>query len=208
MKQKIIYCLEPHIFPIVTCWPSAELSNKRYTCVNNRCIRSKISGYKLDCGRVELGADVTPTRNRWVSNNCITRCHRQVQLVGDKLLYWEPAPREDWALRTPGWAAQQNEKEVLLKTEELGVNMFQSFQSPTHLSLITLLQPFRMKCVTHIFLKNRVRSSLLLILFLHVYVYSCIRITAMQHNLQTLQSFKLYALRNNVWTIKENSYSK
>ena len=43
----------------------------------------------------------------------------------------------------PGWAAQQNEKEVLLKTEGLGVNMLQSVQSPSHLSHTTLSQPFR-----------------------------------------------------------------
>ena len=39
----------------------AELSNKKRTCVNNRCIRSKISGANLDCGRVELSADATLT---------------------------------------------------------------------------------------------------------------------------------------------------
>ena len=74
----------------VTYWPSAELSNKKCTCVNSRYIRSKISGYNLDCGRVELGADMTPTRSRWMSNNYITWCDRQVQLVGvrigDKML--------------------------------------------------------------------------------------------------------------------------
>ena len=117
----------------VTYWRSVELSNKRCTCVNNRCIWSKISGYNLDCGWVELGTDVTPTRSRWLSNNYITRCHRQVQLVGFRL----------WALRTPDWADQQNEKEVLLKTEEFGVNMLQSVQSPTYLSHITLAQLFR-----------------------------------------------------------------
>ena len=69
---------------IVTYWPSAELSNKRCTCVNNRCIWSKISGYHLDCGWVELCADVTPTRSRWASNNYTTGCHRQFQLVGDR----------------------------------------------------------------------------------------------------------------------------
>ena len=39
----------------------AELSNKKCTCVNNRRIRSKISGDNLDCGRVELSADATLT---------------------------------------------------------------------------------------------------------------------------------------------------
>ena len=62
----------------------------------------------------------------------------------------------------PGWAAQQNEKEVLLWPGELGVSMLQSVPSPTHLSHTTLSQPFLKKCV---------RSSLLLITFPHVYVY-------------------------------------
>ena len=39
----------------------AELSNKTCTRVNNRCIRSKISGDNLDCDRVELGVDATLT---------------------------------------------------------------------------------------------------------------------------------------------------
>ena len=57
---------------------------------------------------------------------------------------WTSSKQRDWALRTPSWAAQQNEKEVLLKTEELGVNMLQSVQSPTHLNpFTTLSQPFR-----------------------------------------------------------------
>ena len=60
---------------------------------------------------------------------------------------------------------------MLLKTEELGVNMLQSVQSPTHLSHTTLSQPFRIKCERYIFLKKCARSSLLLILFPHVYIY-------------------------------------
>ena len=38
-----------------------ELSNKKFFCVNNRCIRSKISRDNLDCERVELGADAMLT---------------------------------------------------------------------------------------------------------------------------------------------------
>ena len=48
----------------------------------------------------------------------------------------------------------------------------------THNPFVTLSQPFRIKCEREIFLKKCVRSSLLLILFPHVYVYSCI--TAIQ----------------------------
>ena len=82
----------------------------------------------------------------------------------------------------PDWAAQQNDKEVLLKTEELGVNMLQFVQSLTHLSHITLSQPFRIKCERYIFLKKCVLSLLLLILFPHVYVYGCDYITLMDFN--------------------------
>ena len=70
-------------------WPSAELSIKRCTCVNNRCIRSKISRYNLDCGRVEFGAIVTPMGSRWASDNYITQCHREFGLVWVSLLQFE-----------------------------------------------------------------------------------------------------------------------
>ena len=52
------YWTDYHNCNILTSNP-ADLSNKKCTGVNNRCIRSKISGDNLDCGRVELGADVT-----------------------------------------------------------------------------------------------------------------------------------------------------
>ncbi len=67
----------------------AELSIKRCTCVNNRCIRSKISRYNLDRGRVEFGAIATPTGSRWMSNNYITGCQRRRELVGVSYLEFE-----------------------------------------------------------------------------------------------------------------------
>ena len=71
----------------------AELSNKKCTCVNNRCIRSRISGDNLDCRRVELGADVRPTRSRWMSNNCITRCDRKFSYLVSEFLRWDASVR-------------------------------------------------------------------------------------------------------------------
>ena len=127
-------------------WPSAALSNERCTSVNNRCIRLKISGYNLDCGWVELGANVMPTRSRWTPNNYITQCHRQVQLVGVSLLQFEAVRTSSQQRAGPSgpWlSSQQNEKEVLLKTEEFGVSMLQSVQSPTHLSHTTLSNLFK-----------------------------------------------------------------
>ena len=78
-----------------------------------RCIRSKISRYNLDRGRVEFGAIATPTGSMWVSNNYITRCHRQLELVGVSLLEFElqfeavrtSSQQKAWSLRTPDWAA-------------------------------------------------------------------------------------------------------
>ena len=75
-----------------------------------------ISKYNLDCGRVEFGAIATPTGSRWVSNNYITRCYRE--LVGVSWLEFELqfevvrtiSRQRAWALWPPGWAAQQNEE--------------------------------------------------------------------------------------------------
>ena len=79
----------------------AKLSDEKCTCVNNRCIRSKISGDNLDCRRVELSANVTLTRSRWTANNYITRCCRKFRSVGDQSLKsvfqfegWELDPAE------------------------------------------------------------------------------------------------------------------
>ena len=49
-----------YVILIVAYWPSAELSKKRCTGVNNSCIRSKISRYHLERGWVEFGAITTP----------------------------------------------------------------------------------------------------------------------------------------------------
>ena len=76
-------------FITVTYWPSTELSIKRFICVINKCIQSKISEYHLD---LWMG---------WIRCNC--NAHRKQ--VGVKQLYnqvpqtvwvswrqWEPAP--------------------------------------------------------------------------------------------------------------------
>ena len=163
-------------------WPSRQL--------RNRCIQSKISRYNLDRGWVECGANAMLTGSRWASNNYITQCHREFEIVGVScswslscsLRQWELTPSRGLVPSGPPVEQQSRmRKEVLLKTEELGVNMLPSVQSPTHLSHTTLSQPFRIKCERYIFLKKCVHLSLLLIMFPHVYVYSCICITAIQH---------------------------
>ena len=114
----------------VTYWPRPSCQKKKCTCVNNRCIQSKISGDNLDCRRVELSANVMLTRGKWASNNYITRVRQEVRSVGEKML---DVPAEPPA---PGWAVLENEKEMLLWPEEWGSICCSSVQSPTHLSQI------------------------------------------------------------------------
>ena len=95
----------------------------------------------------------TPTGSRWMSNNYITRCHRWLESVSSSR-YWSHLGtrcRIESQQQTEGLDPQwptveqpsQDEKEVLLWSEELWVNMWQSvpvFNSPlTHYQH----QPFR-----------------------------------------------------------------
>ena len=79
-----------------------------------------------------------------------------------------------WALRTPVEQPSRMRKKCCYSQRNFGVNMLQSVPSPTHLSHITNINPFatlsQIKCERYIFLKKCVRSSLLLIMFPHVYV--------------------------------------
>ena len=151
------------------------MSIKRYTCYLHRCIRSKISRYSLDRRRVEFGAIVTPTINRWVSNNYITRYHREFELVGQLQLKFElqfEAVRTSsqlggWALRTPGWAEWERSA---AKDRGTCCQYVAVCPVPNSPLIHNPFQTFRIKCERYIFLKKCVRSSLLLILFQHVYV--------------------------------------
>ena len=73
----------------VTYWPSIEPSIKKQV--------HQVEDITLTCGRVEFGADATPIRSRWSSNNHITGCHRRFELVGVSWSsschskQWEPA---------------------------------------------------------------------------------------------------------------------
>ena len=118
---------------------------------------------------------MTLTGSRWKSNNDITRCDRKfssLESVYHSSRQWEPDTAESWALRAPGWAAQQNEKEMLLKTKELRGQYVAVFvQSPTHLLHITLSQPFRIKW--EVYFSKEVCSFVIieLTMFPHVCVY-------------------------------------
>ena len=89
----------------------AELSNKKCNSVNNRCIRSKISGDNLDFLWVELGVDVTSTRSRLWYNPV----RQEVQLVGVRVL--EIRCQRENQLQTEGlrpsgpWLSSPGERE-------------------------------------------------------------------------------------------------
>ena len=122
-------------------------------------------------------------------NKYITRCHGRLDLFGVRVAVQfqsqlETRCRSESQRQTEGLGSQDSDgqpsrmrRKWCYNTEELGVNMWQSVQSPTHLSHITNINPFatlsRIKCEKYIFIKKCVRSSLLLIMFPHVHVYVC-----------------------------------
>ena len=68
---EFLYWLYPRLL-LLHIDPRPSCQNKKCTRVNNWWIRSKISGDNLDCWRVELSANVTLARSRWMSNYNIT----------------------------------------------------------------------------------------------------------------------------------------
>ena len=94
-----------------TYWPQIPLSFAALLSHSSGCstIWSKISRYNLDRRRVELGAIVTPTGNRCMSNDYITRCHGELSELESVAVEVRVAvrgsenqlPAEGWALRTP-----------------------------------------------------------------------------------------------------------
>ena len=122
-----------------------------------------------------------------MSNNYITQFHREFELVGVSGSWssscssrqWEPAPSRGLRPQDPRLSSPAEWEKKCCYSQYVAVCSV----SNSLLSQTTLSQPFRIKCERYIFLKKCVRSSLLLILIPHVYVYSCICITAIQHRL-------------------------
>ena len=173
--SQLYYCT--YMWGSVTYWPSTELSVKRCTCVNNRCIRSKISGYHLDLkmGWIRWNCDahgkqlyVKQLYNQvpqtvWVSSSCSSR-------------QWETAP--DIGLGPSGTrlcslAEWGRIAAILRGTWGQYVAVFSVSNSLlTHNQYQPFRNPFENKVwEVYFFLKKRVRSSLLLIMFPLIYVY-------------------------------------
>ena len=62
------------LIPCLTYWPSIQPSIEKPV--------HPVEDIILTWGRVEFGADATPSRSRWMSNNYITRCHRPFEWGG------------------------------------------------------------------------------------------------------------------------------
>ena len=161
----------------VTYWPSTEPSIKKQV---HSIEDIGISPWPMD--GLNLVQMRTPTGNRWESNNYITRCHRRLESSWSSRqaeLSWScshsSSSSRSWG-QDAGWAAQQNEEEVL-NTEELGVNMWQSLSvsnSPlTHNQHQPFRNPFKNK-VWEVYFSKEVCSFVITVNYVSVYSYICI----------------------------------
>ena len=136
----------------------------------------------------EFGADAYAHRNQvdvkqlynqvpqtdWVSSVQVVVAVGVAVPVGIRCRSESQLQTEGLGPQDPGWEAKQNKEEVLLRSEELGVNMWQSVPSPTHLSHITNINPFatlsRIKCERYIFYKE-VCSFVIIVDYVSEYIY-------------------------------------
>ena len=155
-------------------WPSRQS--------RNRCIRSKISRYDLDRGRVEFDAIAMPTESRCTSNNYITRCDRQFELVGVICSWssscssrqWELAPSRGLGLSGPPVEQPSRmRKKCYYSQKNLGSICCSLFS----LQLTSHTQPFRNPFETlsnkvwEIYFSKEVCSFVIIVMFPHIYVY-------------------------------------
>ena len=159
----------------VVYWPTTRpgCKNRKCTCVNNRCIRSRnIRIITLTMDRLNECEIVTSTRRRCALNYYITvhrkfnqleiRCSRESQLS------------ERLGPQAPGWAAQENGKEMRLWPIEWGSICCSCvrFPTPSH------TQPFQIKWEVY-FSKNCVARlyCVVCVLYADVYVLSIQQLT-------------------------------
>ena len=99
-KDSFIYFVLTYVCCILTSDP-AGLSDEKCTSVNNRCIRSKISGDNLDCRQVELSVNCDARKKLMDIKLLYNPGNRQFRFLGEKMLEWEPCPNRGWVPRHP-----------------------------------------------------------------------------------------------------------
>ena len=143
----------------------------------NRCIRSKISGYHLDlwtgwircnCDAHKKQVGVKQLYNKVLQTAWVSWSQLQLDLSCSSR-QWEPArDRVLAALSDPPSEWERSEAIVRGTWGQYVAGCSVSNSPLTHNPFATLS---RIKCERYIFIKKCVRSSLLLIMFPHIYVY-------------------------------------
>ena len=121
-------------YPFVAYWPPTQPScqKKKCTCYLHRCIQSKISGDKgrpwLSRGWIECEI-VTLAGSGWASNYYISPAtgssgQLEFRSVGEKMLEWEPCPREAGP-PGPRLSSQGERERKAVIARRVGVNIFQ-----------------------------------------------------------------------------------
>ena len=176
---------------LVTYWPSTELSIKR----RNRCIQSSMLEYHLDTWTwLNLVQMHTPTGSRWVSNNYITRCHRQLGLsvwvrissvpvgVSWGIRCQHENQLADWGLATLSdpqlSSTARMRKKCCYGRKNFGSICSNLSPSPTHFSHTRNINPFKNEVWEVYFYKKCVRSFIevrhcVWLCFCLYYVYVC-----------------------------------
>ena len=166
---------------IVRYWTSPSRQSR------NRCIQSKISRYNLDRGRAEFSAIATPTGSRWASNNYITQCHRQFELVGvwvtvqdseNQLPAEGLSPQDPWLSSLAEW---ERSAALVRGTWSQYVAVCSVSNSPlTHNPFATLS-----KKVWEVYFSKEVGSFVIIVDYVSVYI--CIHIVVSRlYNITTL----------------------
>ena len=186
----------------VVYWPTTRpgCQNRKCTCVNNRCTRSRnIRIITLTVDRLNECEIVTPTRRRCTLNYYITQCTgNSISWGSDEWVIWcgwENQHPERLGPQAPGWAAQENGKETRLWPIEWGTICCSSVRSPTP----SHTQPLQIKWEVY-FSKNCVaRLYCVVVMILHAYVdvyVLCVCIVGHGHGYTTLKRIFLFRNRH------------
>ena len=126
-KYCYIYIFFTQLNHFVAYWPRLSSQKKNCTSVNNRCIRSKISGDQgwpwLSRGWIECEI-VTLAWRRVEVKLLYNHGDRKFRLVGEKMLEWEPCPREAGPTGPRLSSPWERERNAVLAIR-VGVNMLQ-----------------------------------------------------------------------------------
>ena len=173
---------------VVTYWPSTELSIKRCTSVNNRCIRLKISGYHFDlwtgwircnCDTYKKQVDVKQLYNPVPQMVWVSWSQLQLEFKLQFEAVRTSSQQRAWALSEP-WLSSPAEWErsadIIRGTRGQYVAVCSVSNSP-----LTLLQPFRNPIenkVWEVYFSKEVCSFVIIVDYLSAYI--CIHIVVSQ----------------------------